>query len=336
MRITRETLLKIARDTAAQRVRASRRLVSAYLTGSLLGDDPLIGGTADIDLVFIHDSEPPVRREIVGLVEPVHLDIAHYSQAEYSQPRRLRQDPWLGPYITAHPLLLHDSAHWFDFTQAAVTAQFSDPENILARAQTLATSARQAWLELRLPAAGGGSPTPPQLWRYLKALEEAGNAFASLTGAPMAERRFWDGLPERAAALGRPGLAAGLADLLLPAPLSAETWQSWQAPWRDALASAAADPACPPRLHAARRDYYLRAAAALFESQPAASAWLALRTWTQAALLPSGTALLDAWRATLPDIGMAGEGFASRLDSFDAYLDSLEETLDIWAKDNGI
>ena len=36
MRITRDILLKIARDTAAQRVKVSRRLVCIYLTGSCL------------------------------------------------------------------------------------------------------------------------------------------------------------------------------------------------------------------------------------------------------------------------------------------------------------
>jgi hypothetical protein len=333
MRITRETLLKIARDTAAQRVRTHRRLICVYLTGSLLAEEPLLGGVGDIDLICVHDSEPPVRREIVRLVDEIHLDIGHFSQADFSQPRHLRQDPWLGPYITNHPILLHDAAHWFDFTQAAVTAQFSNPENVLARAHALSDAARQAWLALRL----AGQVTPEQFWIYLKALENAGNAFASLSGAPLAERRFWLGLPERAETLGRPGLAAGLLDLLLPAPLAAEDWQAWQPPWQSALASAGAAAGCPARLDPARLFYYERAAAALFETQPAASAWLALRTWTQAAaLLPPDDPSLAAWQAVLQALGLDGPGFSARLDSFDAYLDSLEETLDDWAKANGI
>ena len=54
MRITRETLLKIAKDTVTQQVRSRHDLVSVFLIGSLLTDDPLLGGTTDIDLIFIH------------------------------------------------------------------------------------------------------------------------------------------------------------------------------------------------------------------------------------------------------------------------------------------
>jgi hypothetical protein len=44
MRITTETLLKIARDTVAQRTRSDRSLLAIYLTGSLLESEPLLGG----------------------------------------------------------------------------------------------------------------------------------------------------------------------------------------------------------------------------------------------------------------------------------------------------
>jgi hypothetical protein len=333
MRITRDTLLKIARDTAAQRVRTSRRVICIYLTGSLLAEEPLMGGTTDIDLICVHDGEPPMRREVVRLVDEVHLDIGHYAQADFSQPRHLRQDPWLGPFITSHPLLLHDSAHWFDFAQAAITAQFNNPENILARARALSDAARQAWLALRI----SDEMTPDQVWGYLKAVENAGNAFASLSGVPLTERRYWLVLPERAETLGRPGLAAGLLDLILPDPLPAEDWQAWQAPWRAALVAATQNPACPARLQSARHFYYERSAAALFETSPAASAWLALRTWTQAAMfLPGDGPDVHAWRAILGSIGLDSQGFSTRLDAFDAYLDNLEETLDAWGKANGI
>ena len=333
MRITRDTLLKIARDTAAQRVRTHRRLICIYLTGSLLSEEPLLGGTADIDLICVHDSEPTVRREIVRLVDEVHLDIGHFTQSDFDQPRQLRQDPWLGPQITSHPILLHDASHWFDFTQAAITAQFHSPENTLGRARVMSEAARQAWLALRL----SGDVTPEQVWQFLKALENAGNAFACLSGAPLTERRFWLELDERAETLGRPGLSAGLLDLLLPEALSAEDWEGWQIDWQTALSTAAEDPDCPARLHAARHPYYTRAAAALFETVPAASVWLALRTWTQAAaLLPAGDGALAAWENALAATGLDGPGFSGRLDAFDAYLDGMEETLDEWGQANGI
>jgi hypothetical protein len=332
MRITRDTLLKIARDTAAQRVRTHRRLICVYLTGSLLTDEPLLGGTGDIDLICVHDSEPLQRREIVRLVDEVHLDIGHFSQADFSQPRHLRQEPWIGPTITSHPILLHDAAHWFDFTQAAVTAQFNNPDNTLARARALSEAARQSWLALRL----SSEVTSGQVWHYLRALENAGNAFASLSGTPLTERRFWLGLAERAETLGRDTLATELVGLLLPQPLSAADWQAWQAPWQAAFTAAGESTDCPPRLQPARWPYYAHAAAALFESTPTVSVWLALRTWTQAAaLLPTDHPSLADWRGVLGSLGFDHAGFSARLDAFDAYLDRLEETLDEWGEANG-
>ena len=162
-------------------------------------------------------------------------------------------------------------------------------------------------------------------------------AIASLSGPPLTERRFWSGLAGRAADLGRPELASGLLDLLLPEPVPAETWQAWQAPWSAALAAAGKLPDCPPRLHPARRAYYERAAAALAADQPAPAAWLALRTWTQAAgLLPAADPARAAWQSALLDLGLSAAGFTARLEAFDAYLDHLEEILDNWGRSNGI
>src|SRR5512143_1211564 len=100
MRINRETLLNLASDTVARHAREDRGILSAYLCGSLLGEDYLLGGAADIDLVFIHMDAFPQAREIVRLTDEIHLDIAHLSQKDFREPRRLRLHPWLGPAIS--------------------------------------------------------------------------------------------------------------------------------------------------------------------------------------------------------------------------------------------
>ena len=46
MRITRDTLLKIARDTVDSRTRQDRTIMAVYLSGSLLENDFQLGGTA--------------------------------------------------------------------------------------------------------------------------------------------------------------------------------------------------------------------------------------------------------------------------------------------------
>ena len=53
MRITRSTLHKIAKDTVAQRVKTDHNVMAALLVGSTLFEDPFIGHTTDIDIVFV-------------------------------------------------------------------------------------------------------------------------------------------------------------------------------------------------------------------------------------------------------------------------------------------
>lgn len=335
MRITRDTLLKIARDTAAERVRISRRLVCIYLTGSLLGEEPLLGGTADIDLFFIHDAAPAQAREVVRLTDEIHLDIAHLSQEQFQQPRRLRLDAWLGSYIINHPLVLHDSGHWFDKIQAIITAQFNQPEVTLNRARALAEDTRQRWLNLH--EGGEELPATTAAASYLKALEQAANAIAVLNGAPLTERRFFLNFPQRAQLVGRPELSAALVGLLLtPAPQPTE-WPAWLPAWKAALQEVAHLPACPASLHPARLAYYERAVHALLETTPPAALWLLLRSWTRAAdLLPAESAALAEWLSVAQALGLTASGLPDRLQALDSYLDTIEETLDAWGQKYGV
>ena len=61
-----------------------------------------------------------------------------------------------------------------------------------------------------------------------------------------------------------------------------------------------------------------------------------LRTWTLALTsLPEDSSLLTAWEGACQSCGLGGAEFSHRLASLDTYLDSVEETLDIWAQKNG-
>ncbi|HEY9074954.1 MAG TPA: hypothetical protein VIO61_00320 [Anaerolineaceae bacterium] len=334
MRITRDILLKIARDTAAQRVRVNRRIICIYLVGSLLGDDPLLGGTTDIDLVFIHDSEPPFEREITPLSEDIHLDISHYSQAVFRQPRRLRVDPWLSPFIVIKPIVLHDTQHWFEFTQASITAQFYEPSYVLQRARSLEDAARQTWMTLHT---GQHSSHPGRVAAFFKALEKAGNAIASLTGTPLAERRFLVQFPLRVQALQRPDLSAGVVGVFASQAVTGEVWQSWETQWAQAYQEASLLENRPLRLHPARQGYYQRAATALWGEHPAAAIWLLMRTWTLSLCQPGVSAeRMEEWQAACRLLGLQDDAFHARLDALDGYLDLVEEYLDAWGARNGV
>lgn len=331
MRITRDLLLRLARDTAAQRVREDRSLICIYLTGSLLSDSPLLGGTADIDLICVHTQAPTQEREIVRLNDDVHLDIAHYSQSIYQQPRNLRTNPWIGSYLCKDPLMLHDVGHWFEFTQAGVSANFEQPENVLQRARPLAENSRSTWLQLQ----AGLIPTGLEAMRaYFKALEQAGNALACLAGAPLTLRRFVLELPQRAKDLNRPGLAGGWVDLITPQGLAGADLAALSADWQNALLAAAAHSDCPARLHKARLHYYTRAVDALMAENPPAAAWIVLNTWAEAQSLTGEES--SAWQACCQTLELEDSHFEQRLGALDAYLDAVEETLDTWAEDAGV
>ncbi len=337
MRITKELLHKVARESVEKYARRDRGLVCIYLTGSLLSDEPLLGGTTDIDLVFVHTSEPPYPREIIRLNDEVHLDIAHYSEGNFRQPRRLREDPWLGTYLVEGPVCLFDAGHWFEFIQASASSQFYNPEYISARARKLADAARRAWQELSEEKPQG---SPAQISKYLTCLENAANSVALLSGAPLTERRFILQFPERAESAGAPGLAPGLVDLFTSgegSEVESETARGWLVNWSDALKAAGENSEASPRLSAVRYSYYYQGADALLGENPASALWLILRTWTDASANLDETAPLKAtWQNACREVGLSVENMETRYHSLDAYLDVVEETQDRFSRENGL
>ncbi len=335
MRITRETLLKLAKETVNRRVQQDRGIVAVYLVGSLLGSEPLLGGTADVDLVFVHDTDPFLEREFIALNDEALLDIQHLSQVLFRHPRDLRVDPWLGSDLYASPLVLHDTQHWFDFTQASARSQFTHPENVLARARKLADSARQEWSRLSLlPPEENG---PALVYAYLKILEQAANAVACLSGGPLSGRRFLLRFPERAQSVGRPELSAGLVSLLGGGLVPPEDVRAWLPDWAVAYDRAARQNDAPLELHSARKLYIQHGVEALLEGeQPEAALWALLRSWALSARsLPAGSPCLKAWGEASARLRLAHEDRPERLGSLDRYLDQVEETLDRWGQENG-
>jgi hypothetical protein len=333
MRITIEMLNKVARDTVAQRTRSNRDILAIYLHGSLLLGEPLLGGTTDIDLFFVHNEDIPETREIVRMTDDIHLDIAHHPRRIYRHARDLRLHPWLGPTIVGCRILF-DPQHTMDFILASVGGQFNQPDNIMARARGQAEAARQAWLSFQLE---HPEPGIEETTRYLKAVEHAANAIASLSGPPLPERRFLLSFPERAEAVGRRGLYNGLVGLLGGSSVEPETLHTWLGHWRAAFEAVPREKA-PPRLAPFRLNYYLRAYEAMLGSDtPLAVLWPLVNSWTQAAQrLPAESPEFAEWQGAARQLGLLGEAFYERIAAFDSYLDLVEETLDAWAQKNGV
>lgn len=334
MRITREHLIRNATETTAQRVRADRTIVSAFLAGSVLSEEPLIGGTADIDLFFIHDSEPLVPHEIVRISPEVHLDIIHHSQTLYHHPRRLRMDPQMGFILYSNPLLLHDTQHWFEFIQASVRSQFWQAENVLARVRPLLDRSRQLWSGLQ----NQSSLLTSAAGVYLEALELAANAVACLTSGPLPVRRFLIDFPQRAEAVGHAHLGVGLPALIGAGKVDAVAVRSWLPAWNAALTFAASQSEPATDFLPPRRAYFERALDALIDGgPPGAGLWILLYTWNAAVSIVSGvTDIEGAFDAALQQLDLTPPALPDRFNGLDAYLDSVEEVIEGWAAANGI
>ncbi len=317
MRITRDLLLKLAKDTVTKRFAPDRNVTAVFLVGSVRPEDVVIPPATDIDLLVIYNGIPQVEREIVKLSNEIHLDIAYEAASLYAKPRELRGDPWRG-WAMWDPQLLHEKGKFFEYTQSILRAGFDDPANVLKRAQFFSAPAREAWSEMALDAENA-SPL-----KLLTAAANAANALASLTGAPLPERRLLAEFPARAAALNMPDMITQLFSIL-----GAGSAREWLADWEVAFMSAA-QANRDLRLHPARLAYYKTSIEAQLASDlPAAALWPLLYTWSLAA--ESGALLPEqrtVYQQACTALGLSGEAAGLRIQALDAFLDTLEEKME--------
>ena len=334
MRVTRESLIRIAKETAQERAYNNKDIIAAYLTGSLLTEEPFLGGVTDIDLVLVTANKPPMTREIVALTPDFHLDISYHSKAEYDPPRELRVNPWLG-YEIYDPMLLHESQHFFEFTQASVRAgfEFHEPALVLQRCRTLLDHGRKIWFDLMDIRADSG---PMDVRKYLKSLYHGVNVIAELNGPPLPERRLLLLFPSLAEQANRPGLSAGLLGLLGATGVDASTLESWLPEWESMFKAAFETGAAEARIHTARLNYYKKCFEAMLGGEdPTVMLWPLFNTWTHAAVaLPESE--ISAWDAAREKLGLAGESFIERVEGLDHFLDELDILLDEIAAANGL
>src|SRR5512138_2100238 len=231
MRVTRESLIRIAKETAQERAFNDRDLIAAYLTGSLLAEaDPMLGGTADIDVIFVHVDEPKHRREFAKLTPDFHLDISHRAKAEFKRPRELRLDPWLG-WEMYDPMLLFEREKFFEFVQAGLRAgfEFNAAAPALQRSRKLLAHGRGIWRDLLEVTE---TVMPHDITQYMKSLYHAVNAVAELSGPPLQERRLMLEFPSRAETAQRPGMNAGLIGLMGASALDPSQLNAWIPDWK--------------------------------------------------------------------------------------------------------
>ncbi len=321
MRFTPEILRKHAQVLVDKEVKNNRGIIAAYLRGSLLYGSPLLGGAGDIDLVFIHNSPPVVDNQIIKLTPEIHFDIEHHDEILYRKPREVRLDPWLGPTIyDAQPL--YDPRHFLDYTQAGARSNFDFPENIQARSKPLIEEARQFWMDRQISA-------PREILiefpAFLKALHNAVNALALLSGPPLPTRRLALEFPTRAAAAGAPGLSLAFNHLLGSVSLTHDQLKSWLDEWEKTIDSLSAPGSSTPPL-VEKKIYYQAAMVSILKSEkPQDMLWPLINTWTEAiSLLPGNNKIQLAWIKTITALGFAGKDYMVRLEALDNFLEVCE------------
>jgi hypothetical protein len=335
MRVTRESLIRIAKETAQQRAFNDPDIIAAYLTGALASDtDPILGGTADIDVIFVHASEPKHRREFVKLTPDFHMDISHRARAEFKRPRELRLDPWLG-WEMYDPLLLYEREKFFEFIQAGLRAgfEFNAPAPALQRSRILLSHGRQIWRDLL---SVGDTVTAKDVAQYMKSLYHAVNAVAELSGPPLQERRLMLDFASRAETAQRPEMNAALISLLGASELDPSLMSAWMPEWKRAFESAMESNRVDPRIHPARLNYYEKAIQALLAGDnPRAALWPLLQTWSLAVDALSDHSL-EPWRSACSQLGLTVPGFEERVEGLDRFLDEVEALLDELATQYGL
>ena len=335
MRITRELLHKYARQTVNVRLRSEPDIHAVYLVGSLVEEDPLLGGLTDIDLVLVHKYQATVCRECTPLTHDVSLDIYHKVREDYAKHRTFRQDPYMGYPLTHYNIILHDSEHWLEFIQSSVNAEFHRPDNVLARVRKFSNTAREKWFDLfQIPS------NSHKVWlnQFLEILSLAANSISGLIGPPLTTRRFLMTFQERSESLGVPKVMAGFYGLLGVDDQSAENYEQWTEAFEKDLTLLAEEAAPPVHLLPFRHSYYLNGIKALIHSDtPNQAIWPLLKTWLDIQFaLPEPSPQVEAWDNFLDVLALTPDQAAEKAEALDAYLDSLEMVVEAWDDAYGI
>lgn len=334
MRVTRNMLLETARNFVKEKTFNDPDVACVFLVGSLVGEDPFLGESTDIDLIFIHNTEPALSREVRSLGDDFQLDIFHYPRRVFNQPKELRQDPWLGCLFCETPFVLYDTYHYYDYLRAGIFSNFFSPVNSYARSQFFYTNARNRWMNLQHTAEEFSADV---VYDYLLTLYDAGNCISCLTGRPLAERRFLSELEFCTNYLGRPGLASGMRDLYGINDYSAFPWETFLEQMKNAILALSEKSYCPPQFSSVRFRYYQQAISHYQAERPDEALWILFWVWTSVIhTLPKRAPEAKVWKNFCEQLDFTRDIFVQRLQNLDSYLEAVGTTCTEWQRVSGL
>lgn len=335
MRITKDRLISLAKNFVLEETYRDKQIACIFLTGSAMSENFLLNNTTDIDLILIHRSKTQTERRTIRINNQIHYDCWTYPIRLFQDSKTLRTDPWIGSSFSGDTLVLYDEGHWFEFQQAAIFSKFYYPETRYQRCKPLLDKARMDWLALDIL---DDEPQWQEIVRYVGILESLGNIIAGLVGTPMPIRRFALQLPEQAARIEKPGLAAGLFDLYCPTTWETFPWAQILADWQSIWQQISSLPDAPANFQSFRQDYFLLPIQLLMDDEPQAALWILLSTLLEAwqYLQNRNLAPVSALETLLSPMQLGKENFRQRIEQLDTYLDAVEITVEAWAKHQGL
>jgi hypothetical protein len=150
-------------------------------------------------------------------------------------------------------------------------------------------------------------------------------------------RRFFSELPGRLEKAGRSDLINDFKSCVLPNSVTDIEWTQWISAWEPIFQETSELVDTPTSLSFPRKNYYVKAVTALSDDNPAAAAWLLMNCWTRsAAVLETGSNRLEAWKRGCEEFLQVSGSFSPVMEKLDTLLDTVEETLDAYASDNGL
>lgn len=280
MIITKEKLIRLSENFIKQKAKLDRGVECAFLTGSILKEQPFLVGTTDVDITMIHTNINQAYREIADVSDDVTLDIYHYPKNYFANTRALRVDPWLGSSLCFDPVVLYGKGHWFEFILSSVEASFFLPEVILERSRYFDSQAHKSFNQVR--ALSKTQAETSYVFNYLQTIENAANAIACLTDKPLTTRRFFKDFEERCAGINNYDPVFAAQGLIKAGNEVVTQKDYFVASWRyyvDYFAQyTRAD--FYPEYQKCRLPYYQKPIEGLWQSDFSSALWIMLNTWT--------------------------------------------------------
>ncbi len=329
MKYTRDILVDLANELVLKRYSKDTKVDAVFLVGSVRPDNAIIESPTDVDLLVLHNGDIPRERELVKISPDYHFDIYFEETNYYNNPKDLRTDGWRG-WAMWDPLLLHQNNHFFEYTQSVLRSQFDDPKNIIGRVRYFSNRARKKW------AAFDSAPQKTNPTDYLKAVYDAGNAFACLSTQPFTKRGFLEQFYQQATEMDLPDLIPLLIDCISESKqpdMIRDSLTEW-----DHCFTLATQSFANYTVHPYRINYYRSAITRQLQGDlPIAALWPYMLTWSYISQESSEHRTIHrAWDQVSKMAGYTQDEMVTRIHKLDAFLESIEDIIDQVCSDYGV